>query len=100
MTIRQSGYAPSGGTDNRSTISTTVVAASAVLALTTETAVFLDVQAQPVMVTFDGSDPTSSNGHLLAAGYSAYWSKQQWMNARFIRQGASDGTIHVSPMVD
>lgn len=101
MTIRTDAYKPAGTTDGRATISTSVVAATSILTLAPETSVFIDVQAQPVMVTFDGSDPAvGTNGHILAAGYNAFWSKQLWMNARFIRQGASDATVHVSPMVN
>lgn len=99
--FKEALYSPNG-TDARSTISTSVVAATSILALTGATnAVFVDVQAQPVNVTFDGSDPAGgTNGHQLAAGYNAIWSKPMWTSARFIRQGASDAAVQVTPLTN
>jgi hypothetical protein len=62
------------------------------------THVFIDVQGGAVMVTFDGSDPSSVNGHLYSPGDCAMWSKATAAAARFIRQGATDGAVQCSPM--
>lgn len=58
--------------------------------------VTLDVQTNDVMVTFDGSTPTSTNGHRLYAGQNFTWSFEKAKAAQFIRVSA-DATIHASP---
>lgn len=40
-------------------------------------------------VTFDGSTPSSTNGHLLASPYGEWWSKESARVAKFL---ASSGT--------
>lgn len=101
--LKQASLVPlAGSTDGRATISTSIVDAATILTTTADcTHVLLDVQAQPVMVTFDTSAPTSTNGHLLAAGYNNFdapWPRQLFAAARFIRQGGTDGTIHASEL--
>lgn len=59
--------------------------------------VVLDVQDYDVMVTFDGSAPTTTNGHHLVAGEKYTWSKDAAETAKFIRQGANSAAIHASP---
>ena len=58
--------------------------------------VVLDVQTADVRVTYDGSDPTTSNGHILFAGRSYTWSKEAAAAAKFIRNGTSSASIHAS----
>lgn len=96
--IKLRGYHPNG-TDTRTTVSTSIIEPSTIMGTPDdETTHFLvNVQSQPVMVTFDGSDPTASNGHLFSSGYQDFWPKQMLAKARWIRQGASDGTVHVTP---
>lgn len=101
--LKQASLVPlAGSTDGRATISTSIVEAATILTTNADcTHVLLDVQAQPVMVTFDGSAPTSTNGHQLLAGYNNYdapWPRQLFAAARFIRQGASDAVIQVSEL--
>ncbi|HYB97514.1 MAG TPA: hypothetical protein VEC57_00075 [Candidatus Limnocylindrales bacterium] len=57
----------------------------------------LDVQDADVMVTFDGSAPTSTNGHRLYAGQMMTWKKERFNAAKFIRQGSTNAAIQVSP---
>jgi hypothetical protein len=58
--------------------------------------VVLDVQDADVMCTFDGSTPTSTNGHRLYSGSHYTWSKAAASAAKFIRQGSSDAAIQAS----
>ncbi len=62
--------------------------------------IVLDVQANDVRVTYDGSAPTTSNGHILFAGRSYTWAKETAQAAKFIRDGGSDGIIHASEFTD
>jgi len=57
----------------------------------------LDIQDADVMVTFDGSSPTSTNGHRLYVGNAYTWATARFNNAKFIRQGSTSGTVHASP---
>ena len=90
-----------GKLDTRFTVSTDVVAAATTVPATwdigTVPIVTLDVQGADVMVTFDGSDPSSTNGHKLASGTAPEWSLATYTAARWIRAGASDATVHASP---
>lgn len=56
-----------------------------------------DVQDADVMVTFDDSAPTTSNGHRLRVGQCGTWSAARFNAAKFIRATATDGTVHASP---
>lgn len=96
MTTQVALLSPAG-TDQRLTVSNSAVALSAFPDAATH--VFVDFQDATVMVTFDGSTPTSTNGHRYAAGSSATWSKPTATAARFIRQGASDGVVHATPLM-
>ena len=62
------------------------------------THVEFDIQTADVRVTFDGSAPTSSNGHLLPVGYSDTWSKAKASAAKFIRTGATSAVVHASQL--
>jgi len=97
-TFKTAGFAPNGATA-RATISTAVVLPSAIIAtLPNNTShVLIGVQTNDIMVTFDGSTPSASAGHRYPAGYQDFWTKQQWAAASFIRQGAADAVIQVSP---
>lgn len=57
----------------------------------------LDVQDADVMVTFDNSAPTTTNGHRLYAGQMMTWKKERFNAAKFIRQGGTDAAIQISP---
>ena len=62
--------------------------------------IVLDVQLADVRVTYDGSAPTSTNGHILFAGRSYTWSKQAAVAAKFIRDGSVSASIHASEFTD
>ena len=62
--------------------------------------IVLDVQLADVRVTYDGSAPTSTNGHILFAGRSYTWSKQAAVAAKFIRDGSVPASIHASEFTD
>lgn len=55
-----------------------------------------DVQDADVFMTFDGSAPTTSNGHKLFAGRSYTFSKEAAIKAKFIRSGSTSAKIHAS----
>ena len=62
--------------------------------------IVLDVQLADVRVTYDGSAPTSTNGHILFAGRSYTWSKQAAVAAKFIRDGSVSASIQASEFTD
>jgi hypothetical protein len=80
--------------DERLTVSSTVVTLAA-FAANTQFVVW-DVQNADVMVTFDGSDPTTTNGHRLYAGKDGTWHVNTAQKARFIRASGSDAAVQVS----
>lgn len=49
-------------------------------------------------VTFDGSAPTTSNGHIIEAGDSGLWTKALAAAAKFIRTGSTSAVIHGSQL--
>ena len=55
-----------------------------------------DVQDADVFMTFDGSAPTTSNGHKLFAGRSYTFSKEAAVKAKFIQAGGTSAKIHAS----
>lgn len=74
---------------------TTLNHASVPFAAQTEVLV-IDVQGADVMVTFDGSTPSTSNGHYLSAGDKLMWTKAAGIAARLIAAGSSAAEVHVS----
>ena len=56
----------------------------------------MDVQDADVFMTFDGTAPTTSNGHKLFAGRSYTFSKEAAVKAKFIRSGGTSAKIHAS----
>lgn len=96
-TIKITGYAPNG-TDTRTSVSTTIIEPASVVGTPDdETSHFLiGVQLNDVMVTFDGSDPSATNGHRYASGYQEFWTKQMAFKARWIRQSA-DAAVQATP---
>lgn len=90
----------SGLVDERLTVSSSAVPLSSIATWGANGVcrmVVLDIQGQDAMVTFDGSTPTSTNGHRLYAGQNYTWGYDTAKAAQFIRQGSSDSTIHASP---
>lgn len=81
--------------DQRLTVADTVVPFATTFDTITQLVV-LDVQTADVMCTFDGSDPSSTNGHRLYAGTAYTWSKAMAQAARFVRQATTSAAIHAS----
>ena len=54
------------------------------------------VESAGIVVTFDGTDQSGTNGHTLAAGAVLNWSRETWTSARFVRSSGSDARLAVS----
>jgi len=63
------------------------------------THVFWSSETAECRVTFDGSVPTTVNGHVIPAGSSSIWSVALAEAAKFVRTGGASAVIHVSQMV-
>jgi hypothetical protein len=87
-------YRGSAVADQRLAVTTAVVQFAAFA--DTSTMVVLDVQTADVMCTFDGSDPSPTNGHLLYNGTQYTWSTAAAQQAKFHRRTTTDGVIHAS----
>jgi hypothetical protein len=85
-----------GGIDERLTVSSAVVFFATNWNDCTNKFVVLDIQGANVMCTFDGSDPSATNGHRLYAAQSYTWHVKTAAAAKFIRQ-IGDAVIHASP---
>lgn len=62
------------------------------------THVFWSCETAQVRVTFDGSAPTTTNGHVIEPGAYGVWSKAMAQAAKWIRTGANSATVHASEM--
>ena len=63
--------------------------------------VIIDVQDNDVYITFDGTTPSASNGHVLPDGQGVLViSANAARVAKFIRATGSDGVIHATQFVD
>lgn len=62
------------------------------------TAIFWTNEQAECRVTFDGTDPTTTEGHPIAAGTSGIWSIQMARAAKFIRTTGTSAIIHASQM--
>jgi hypothetical protein len=89
-------YRGSAVTDQRLTVDGTVGGVQLSAFSDTTNMVVLDVQDADVMCTFDGSAPTSTNGHRLYSGSHYTWSTAAASAAKFIRQGATSAAIQAS----
>ena len=57
---------------------------------------FVTVHSHAVVVTFDGSTPTSSLGHILPSGWYGFWSKDAVLAAKLIRHTGSSAVVTIS----
>ena len=89
-------YRGSAVADQRLTVDNTVGGVQFSTFSDTTTMIVLDVQDADVMCTFDGSAPTSTNGHRLYNGSHYTWSTAAAQQAKFIRQGATSAAIQAS----
>ena len=86
-----------GSTDQRLTVDTTSGGVQLTNSFNVRTdVVYVDVQDAGVMVTFDGSAPTTTNGHLLPIAHKEYWAKSRAIAAKFIQSGATAAAVHCS----
>ena len=60
--------------------------------------IMFDIQTADVMVTVDGTAPTTTNGHRLYAGTFYTWSTGMVNAAKFIAATATSGVVHASPI--
>ena len=63
-------------------------------------AVFWTVDGGDVRVTFDGTDPSATKGHLIMDGSSGTWSRGTAAAARAIRTGSDSGYFVASEMTE
>jgi hypothetical protein len=59
-------------------------------------AFFVTVNTAGVIVTFDGSTPTASNGHVLPADWYAFWSKDAVLSAKLLRSTGTSAVVTIS----
>lgn len=89
---------PTGEADERLAVSSTAVSLTAGWTSAKTKYVLIDVQGADVMVTFDGSTPTASNGHLFKAGVQPFfWNKETARVAKFIRSASTDAAVQATP---
>lgn len=63
--------------------------------------VMIDVQIANVRVTFDGSAPTTTNGHILVASQGLLvLSAKAAAAAKFIEDTTTDAVVHMSQFTD
>lgn len=81
------------------TVSTAAIGVTTAFAVPVEMVTF-DVQGYDVRVRWDGTDPTSTTGHILPASTAYTWAANQFNAAKFIRDSTAtaDATIFASPM--
>lgn len=82
------------------TVSTVAIGVTTAFAIPGVDMVTFDIQDQDVRVRWDGTDPTSTVGHILPASTAYTWASNQFNAAKFIRHSAAtgDATIFCSPM--
>lgn len=102
MNVRVGNLFPAGcaGTDQRLTVDNTAGGVQFSAFAAGSKYVMWDVQDAAIFVTFDGSAPTTSNGHYLPAGTSGTWSVPLATSMKAIRATGTSGVIHATPLTD
>jgi hypothetical protein len=59
--------------------------------------VLIQVQAQPVRITYDDSDPTAAVGQRKVAGDEGIFLRETLLAMKFIREGATDAKVWAQP---
>lgn len=82
------------------TVSTVAIGVTTAYAIPGVDMITFDIQGYDVRVRFDGTDPTSTVGHILPASTAYTWATNQFNAAKFIRDSTAtaDATIFASPM--
>lgn len=60
--------------------------------------ILLTVNTETVRVTFDGNDPTATDGHLLSAGDERKYSREAALALKMIRGGGTDANVAVTEL--
>lgn len=63
------------------------------------THIFWNVVDANIRFTMDGSTPTATNGHQIAAGSSGVWCVRMANQVKVIREGSTDASIFISEVV-
>ena len=89
-----------GTVSDRAVIATSTAANLIVAALNANTThVFWTLTDANVRFTIDGSTPTATVGHQIAAGSSGVWCARMAQQAKVIREGTSDANFSISEVV-
>ena len=82
------------------TVSTAAIAVGTAFDTVAVQFVTFDVQTDTIRARWDGTDPTSTVGHILPPGSGYTWSVAQFNAAKFIRSSTAtaDATVFASPM--
>ena len=82
-------------------VSTTAIGVTTAFSTPPVEMVTFDVQDQDVRVRWDGTDPTSTVGHVLPASTAYTWTVSQFNAAKFIRDTSAtgDAVVFCSPMM-
>lgn len=59
-------------------------------------AFFVTVHAAAIIVTFDGTTPTASNGHVLPNAWYGWWSKDAVLSAKLLRHTGTSAQVTIS----
>jgi hypothetical protein len=86
-----------GATDERLAVATGAVSLASSSWNANTRAIMLDVQTANVMMTIDGSAPTSTNGHDLIAGEKYTLHRETAKAARFIQKTGA-AVVHASEL--
>lgn len=86
----------SSGTDQAKTVDATAGGVQLAAFPDNTTHVLISLETAEIRYTLDGSAPTATNGHILAAGEERVWPAAMASAAKFIRTGAVSGVLSVS----
>lgn len=85
-------------TDQNTVVSSSVVDMLGTALDAHTTHVFWTNYGDAVFCTFDGSNPSSTNGHYIASGENGTWRRELAEAAKFIRSDTTDSRIHITEM--
>lgn len=82
------------------TVSTAAIATPTTYDITKVPFVWVEIQTNGVYSRFDGTNPTAAagGGHLFPATYRDVWSTQRYNACKWIRSGAADAVVFVTPL--
>ena len=77
------------------TISSTIITASTSGVVASGDYYRIQVETNPVRVTYSATNPDATTGLRYVAGAEILLSRAEWLAAKWIREGASDATLQV-----